>query len=970
MISFRKVLFSVFCWMIFFVPAISDHFIKHGTNYPLTILYDEADDQPVQIAVMALADDLELLTGIRPLIKTSVEEVSGEAIIIGSLAKGRYIQQLIDLNKITAENVMDLWEVYSIQSIVNPLDQIEKALVIFGSDKRGTAYGVFELSERIGVSPWHWWADVIPEKRKAVEIDQMNFVSKSPSVKYRGIFLNDECWGLNPWATNTWEPEEGNIGPRTYAAIFELLLRLRGNFIWPAMHPCTNAFYKNPENPKTADAYGIVVGSSHAEPMLRNNVDEWDHEKYGQYNFFTNRETVLNYWEERVKESSGFESIYTLGMRGIHDSGMVGAETMQERVDALHDIISQQRELLSKHVNTDPAKVPQAFTTYKEVLDIYDAGMELPEDITLVWPDDNYGYMHRYSDAEQEKRIGGSGVYYHISYWGRPHDYLWISSTHPALIWEEMIKASYFNSNEIWVVNVGDIKPLEYNTSLFLDMAWDTSCFPDGASVRKHFDRWHKNIFGDEAGQKIADVKWNYYDLNFQRRPEFMGWSQTEPTRKVHPTEFNHFQAGDEAQKRIDAFNSLTQKSAEITEMIPERLMDAYYQLVEYPLLGAAYINKKFLYMEKAYYYAAQNRIVANDYALKSKAVYDSIQFLTDYYNNEMAGGKWKNMMYMSPRSLPVFDMPAIPQWTFVTDSHWGIATEGAKDVRRVNEIKGPLYLPSFNNLLHQEFFIDVFLKEDKLLEWKAEVSNDWIVLSHSSGVLTGEKESRQQRIWVSVDWDRVPTDVRANGYIRFSGAERNYTIQIYTNRHNPSIPDKHIFVEANGYISIHAENFNRKHATESFEWGIIDGLSYTGQSVWVNPLLIKEKQFDPELNNPSVLEYDIYTTRGREVEVTIYAIPIHPINQNYGARLGVAINDEVPQIVDHQTYGRSEEWKINVLRNSAVVKTRHEISSAGHHTLKIFALDPGVIIDRITIDCGGLISTYSVLEETIVFDQ
>jgi hypothetical protein len=327
--------------------------------------------------------------------------------------------------------------------------------------------------------------------------------------------LNDECWGLNPWASKTFEPEEGNIGPKTYARIFELLLRLRANFIWPAMHPCTNAFYKNPENPKTANDYGIVVGTSHAEPMMRNNVDEWDGKKMGNFNFFNNRETVLNYWETRVDESRNYESIYTLGMRGIHDSGMVGVKNIQENVDALEAIIGEQRNLLEKYVDPNAANVPQAFTAYKEVLDIYYAGLKLPEDITLVWPDDNYGYIQRFSDKEKQKRQGGSGIYYHLSYWGRPHDYLWLSSTHPMLVWEEMIKASYFNSNEIWVVNVGDIKPLEYNISLFLDMAWNTTAYATPTGVREHFNKWHQDIFGLENGLEIAGFMWDYYDLHF-----------------------------------------------------------------------------------------------------------------------------------------------------------------------------------------------------------------------------------------------------------------------------------------------------------------------------------------------------------------------------------------------------------------------------------------------------------------------
>ncbi len=961
----QKFIITISCLFLFATSLYPNVKIRHSKDFPLTILYDKDDEKTVELAVLALADDFDLLTGIRPSIMTDVNAVGGDVIIVGSLDNSSFIKELENKNLLDTKDVSGKWEVYGFQFIEHAYDGIERALVIFGSDKRGTAYGVFDLSEKIGLSPWNWWADVKPEKKDFVEINFPGFVSSTPSVKYRGIFLNDECWGLNPWASDTWEPEESNIGPRTYAVIFELLLRLKANFIWPAMHPCTHAFYKNPDNPKVANDYGIVVGSSHAEPMLRNNVDEWDHDKYGEFNFFTNRETVLNYWEERVRESQDYESIYTLGMRGIHDSGMVGARSMQEQIAALQDIIMQQRSLLTTYVDADVRAVPQAFTAYKEVLDIYDAGLELPDDITLVWPDDNYGYIHRFSDTTIEKRQGGGGIYYHISYWGRPHDYLWLSSTHPVLIWEEMIKAAYFNSNEIWVVNVGDLKPLEYNISLFLDMAWDTGKFSNSTSVREHFKAWHVDIFGTEAGKEIAALMWKYYDLNFIRRPEFMGWSQTEPTRKIHPTEFNHFQAGDEAQKRIEAFDDLISQRSEIKNTLPSRLYDAWFQLVEYPLLGAAYLNKKFLYMEKAYYYAAQNRLLANDYALKSKAVYDSIQYITKYYNEEMGGGKWKGMMYMQPRDLPVFDMLPIPQWEFVTEAQWGIATEGDEDIRRINEIKGPLNLPTFYSFSPKEYFVDIFLKQNQILEWKAEPSADWIKLDSYSGTLNGNEGSKQQRIFVSLDWEKAPKRERLSGSIKFSGEGVTYSIQVNANNLEPEILDKHLFIEANGYISGFAANYNRAVNTDSFGWDIIDGLGYTGKCVWVNPLREKVLKYDPELQDPSVLEYDMYFTRGQEVELTIYTIPVHPINQNYSLRFGIAFDNEEPQIVDYRTFGRSEEWKLNVLRNNAIVKTKHRIPSAGHHCLKIYALDPGVIIDRITVDCGGLIKTYSTLDET-----
>jgi hypothetical protein len=360
----------------------------------------------------------------------------------------------------------------------------------------------------MGVSPFVWWADVMPNKKKLLFVTG-NYTSPAPSVKYRGIFLNDEDWGLQPWAAKTFEPETGDIGPKTYAKIFELMLRLKANLIWPAMHESTKAFFQIQGNAEVAKKYSILIGTSHAEPMLRNNVGEWNEKTMGHFNYITNKERVYKYWEDRVKESSGIDAIYTLGMRGVHDSKMEGIKDEKEAVPLLENIIKEQRELLARYVNKDVNTIPQAFTVYKEVLDIYDNGLKLPEDVTLVWPDDNYGYIQRLNNETEKKRPGGSGVYYHVSYWGRPHDYLWVSSTHPALVQEEMMKAYENGSSRIWVLNVGDIKPLEYNTELFMDMAYDVTSFKEKSYSRDHILQWAAGLFGKEHAPKIQSVLWN-----------------------------------------------------------------------------------------------------------------------------------------------------------------------------------------------------------------------------------------------------------------------------------------------------------------------------------------------------------------------------------------------------------------------------------------------------------------------------
>src|SRR5688500_7181688 len=354
-----------------------------------TIVVDPEDHRVVAIAAACLADDVERVAGQKP--AAAAAPAQGAAVIIGSLDRSRTIRSLVEAGKLDVADLRGQWESFKIT-------RVDDTLVIVGSDRRGTAYGAFELSRAIGVSPWYWWADVPPKRRDAIHLSTDAARVGPPSVKYRGIFLNDEDWGLQPWAAKTFEPETADIGPKTYARIFELLLRLKANYCWPAMHDSTRPFNSFPQNKQVADDYAIVMGSSHAEPMLRNNVGEWPADQKDKWDPVNNLPGILEYWETRVRENGKFENVYTVGMRGIHDSGMPGGGTRDEKRERLERIIALQRDMLARHVNKDPAAVPQIFCPYKEVLDIYQSGMKLPDDVTIVWPDDNHGYIRQLSN--------------------------------------------------------------------------------------------------------------------------------------------------------------------------------------------------------------------------------------------------------------------------------------------------------------------------------------------------------------------------------------------------------------------------------------------------------------------------------------------------------------------------------------------------------------------------------------------
>ena len=515
-------------------------------------------------------------------------------------------------------------------------------IVIEGHNARGAAYGLLELSRMAGVSPWVWWGDVVPERRERLVIDEGFVMEHVPSVEYRGIFVNDEDWSTRPWSEKTFEPgQKGRIGKESYRQIFKLLLRLRANAIWPAMHEGTVAFFNVEGAKEVADSFGIVIGTSHCEPLLRNNVGEWNVDERGRFNYKTNRRAVQEYWTERLDEVKGSaNNMFTIGMRGIHDSSMEGYTTEDEKFEGLQQVIDDQQRLLSERIG-DPSKLTQVFVPYKEVLQLYEKGLAVPDYVTLMWCDDNYGYMTRFSSPSEQERKGGAGVYYHLSYWGRPHDYLWLTTTQPGLIYNEMREAYEHNVRKLWIANVHDVKVAGYDLELFLDMAWDISSV-SASTLQRHYGAWLCRQFGNEAGKRLLPAMTEFWRLCGERRPEFMGWTQVELDKKKYnrglsPVEKVGFTAL-EAKVRLAAFDGIKTTVEECRALIRPELHEAYFAAIEYPTFAAAAMSRKIL-----------------SSADESRQAYQEIQDLTTRYN-QMSGGKWQGLMDAAPRRLPVFE--------------------------------------------------------------------------------------------------------------------------------------------------------------------------------------------------------------------------------------------------------------------------------------------------------------------------
>ena len=650
---FIGLLFAFFCALTGSAKlADRENFtLQRGKNIFLVV--EKNEEKVVHLAIDLLKRDVKSVLDA----ELTTSKLQDAHVIIGTIGQSSLLKNYTkELSSIEGHHEAFLLKVLK-----------DGRLLVAGSDKRGTAYGVLELSRLLGVSPWEWWADATPGKREVFHLPIGYTLTQEPTVPYRGIFLNDEDWGLLPWSNGRPQPNlpqgEGvntstvnnkggksvrPIGPETYRRIFELMLRLRANTLWPAMHECTLPFFLTEGNREAAADYSIFIGSSHCEPMVCNAAGEWERRGKGAYDYVNNSKEVYKFWEERVKEVAGQDNIYTLGMRGVHDGKMQGAKTVAEQKAVLERVLKDQRDMLAKYVNEDVTQVPQAFIPYKEVLDIYHAGLEVPEEVTLIWCDDNYGYIRHFPTAEERARKGGNGIYYHISYWGRPHDYLWLNTMSPAVAYQQMNEAYDRGIQKMWIINVGDIKPGEYLLELLMDMAWDL----DGVrriGWQEHERRFLTREFGRSIGDELDKVMKSYYRLNYERRPEFLGNTRTEEKDPAWKVVKDLPWSEDYILNRLDTWKELSDKVDRLSRLMLREKQDAYFHLVKYRVQGATQMNEKLLKAQLARHGKA-------DWA-ESDAAYDSIVALTRVYNEGINNqGKWWGMMDHRPRKLPVFD--------------------------------------------------------------------------------------------------------------------------------------------------------------------------------------------------------------------------------------------------------------------------------------------------------------------------
>lgn len=902
-LRYRYLLFGLLMGLLPVVAAARDGFplVRKGRPAPV---YCPDGTPVVQTALAIQTADAKRVCGSAP--ETCSGLMDG-CVVVGSLATRGTLDSLTRAWGVPTDDLTGRWEAFRLCVASRGGQQV---LFVVGSDPRGTAYGILELSRLMGVSPWEWWADVTPRPLRNLTLPAGYDQSQAPSVRYRGIFLNDEDWGLDPWGTRYEESRvAGELGPKVYSRIFELLLRLRANTIWPAMHASTVAFYQVPGNREAAERYGIVVGTSHCEPMMRNNVGEWDESRFGAYDFASNRAGVLRYWRDRVEEVSHDENIFTLGMRGVHDGEMAGATTLDEQTQLTNEVIRAQRRLLSEELKRPLGTIPQTFVPYKEVLDIYNNGVELPDDVTLMWCDDNYGYITRLSNAAEQARSGGAGVYYHVSYYGKPHDYLWLATSQPALMVAEMQRAWEYGARRIWILNVGDLKPAEYHIELFLDMAWNIGAVTS-ATVAAHQQRWLEREFGREVAPETFALLQEHYRLAAERKPEHMGWSRIQqPGYKggitpVTDTEFDSF--GSEGFDRLARYTRLQSEVRRLGSRLAADRQNAWFELVRYPVEGAAWMNRKWLYAQYARRYAAEGLSAGTEYAAASRQAYDSIRVLTDRYNLEVAGGKWRDMMSMSPRNLPVFAAPVFGD--LPTDGRSAVWVEGASAPVGADTVLLPCFFRSVGNEVSIHLFSAADARVEALPGW-LQVERVRMTPSHERLILRADALHKGS--------------CRDSFSIRQGDRIYRFVVECREDTAVPGVP------MVAGVAAVAGAGFDRTDGALS-----LDGLGQSGQAV--------------RLDKGCRAEYLLRSDRAGRIEVTACFLPQHPAVSR-SLRFRLTVDGRECGVYDiRETFGE-EPWKVNVLRNQARRSVWLDLPE-GVHRIAIEPLDEAMILDGVAL--------------------
>ena len=913
---------------------------SRGTSAPLFV--SAADFPGVRRAASDLRADVERVTGTAPLLTTDTVPRSREVILIGTLGRSPLIDSLVAERRVDVRQVAGQWETFLLQVVEKPRRGIDRALVIAGSDKRGTIFGIYDLSAEIGVSPWYWWADVPPRKAQELFVQAGRHTKGTPAVKYRGIFLNDEAPALSGWTRE----EFGGYNSQFYEKVFELVLRLKGNYLWPAMWG--NAFNEDdPRNPQLADEYGIVMGTSHHEPMLRAQ-QEWRRHGRGEWNYDQNDTTLRAFWREGIRNMGTHESIVTIGMRGDGDMPM----TQGSNIALLERIVADQRRLITEVTGKDASQTPQLWALYKEVQDYYDKGMRVPDDVTLLFADDNWGNVRRLPARGDTLRKGGYGVYYHFDYVGGPRNYKWLNTNQIGRVWEQMRLSHEWGANRIWIVNVGDLKPMEFPISFFLEYAWNPSAWP-AERLPEFTRRWAAQQFGDSLAEDVAGLVSDHLQLAGRRKPELLDTVTYSLT--------NHR----EFERVVASWDSLRSQAHRRARGIPAELGDAYYQLVLHPIEAVANLHELYFAVARNRAWAQQGRTGTNGLADSARLLFERDAEISRRYHT-IGGGKWNHMMAQTHIGYTYWQEPPRNVMPRVDVIHMPAAADMGVSVVELNRTipagrgGGPpppppreLALPAFDRYQRQVHYIDVFNRGRASFEFAAQSTASWLRVRPSKGTVASG-----QRLTVDVDWSAAPAG-RHRVPISITGPNAN-PVTVFAVLNNPAAPGPDSIVghvEGDGYVSIEAAHFTRAVGRGGIRWQVIPELGRTLSGVMAAPVTTESQV--PGGDAPR-LEYQAFLFDSGTVRVRAYFSPtLNFTGAASGLRYAISFNDEPPQVVNLHADTTLRAWERAVADNIIAPGTTHTIASPGQHVLKVWMVDPGVVLQKIVIEARDIGSTF-----------
>lgn len=937
-LSYLGLLLLLAAYAPFKAHAVDDQsYISHDKQpgaFPLSVagksvpLFISEDDFPGVIRALGdLKADIGRVTDVEPQVTVGKKVPKAkEIVLVGTLGKSPIIDQLVKNKKLDVSGITGKWETHLIQVVEKPMKGVDRALVIVGSDKRGSIFGIYDLSQQIGVSPWYWWADVPVQHQENLYVLAGKHTKGTPKVKYRGIFINDEAPALTGWAFEKF----GGFNHHFYENVFELILRMKGNFLWPAMWG--REFYvEDTLNPILADEYGVVIGTSHHEPMMRAHA-EWRRYGEGPWNYRGNEATLKEYWKGGFERMGENESLVTIGMRGDGDEPMSeGTE-----ISLLEKIVEDQRNIIEEVSGKPAAATPQVWALYKEVQDYYDSGMRVPDDVTLLLCDDNWGNVRKLPALGDTLRKGGYGMYYHFDYVGGPRNYKWINTNPIDRVWEQMHLTYEYGVKEIWVVNVGDIKPMELPTEFFLDFAWNPDQWP-AERLPEYTKLWVASKFGQEHAAEIAEILTLYTKYNGRRKPELLS-----------PETYSlvHFR---EAERVVEDYNALADKAERLYKVLPEKYKDAYYQLVLFPVQASANLNELHITTGRNRLYAQQGRASTNDLADKVQALFDRDAELTKYFHTALADGKWNHMMSQTHISYTYWQqpekdvVPEVERIDLAKSAAMGVAIEGSKSWWP-NE-KAEAVLPELSPFQSEGRYIDIYNRSEVPFDYQVSSTASWLEIGPATGNI--EKE---QRIWIKADWANAPTGVH-KAPITIAGPDKQ-TVVVQVVVHNPvsSKPSAVAgFVESDGYVAMEAAHYTNKVEKGDIQWLVIPDLGKTLSGVTLIPVTSPAQT--PKGNSPR-LEYKIHLFSEGEVKVKVYVSPTLNFH-NKGLRYAISIDDEAPQIINIHEDLSEKAWEKSVADNIKILESKHNITTPGEHVLKFWMVDPAVVLQKIVVETG-----------------